>query len=226
MAFPMLKYCYRCMCVCMWAIYEMLEGKRSKGDELDSCASLFGICGAKSNAVRSVWDSFTSASCRSDSRSRLVVLLPQVEQVCPTGSQIDDLGAPIAVLFQGDTFCAVVGIRHSLTAADDALASIGPEVAFFTDTNERRGPDIRVADGAFAVALFAEAANGDARQLAAKDEVRVMSGRVNGGSEQNTGQRTAVRPLRRDERYSLGHGSPSDPTTMSVRIVGDGWRKK
>lgn len=91
--------------------------------------------------------------------------------ICPGTAQVYNLGAPIAVLLEAGALEAVEGVRDSLAAADDALVLVVAEGALVTDADERRGADVRVADGALAVALVADAADGDAGLLAAHDEV-------------------------------------------------------
>ena len=54
-----------------------------------------------------------------------------------------------------------------LPAAHDALVLIIAKGAFVADADEGRGAHVAVADGAFAVAFVAEAADGDAGLLAA-----------------------------------------------------------
>lgn len=71
---------------------------------------------------------------------------------------------------------AVEGVADPLAAADDALVLVVAEAALVADAHERRGPYVRVADGALAVALVAEPPDGDARLLAAHDEVGVVAG--------------------------------------------------
>ncbi len=91
--------------------------------------------------------------------------------VCPRTAEVYNLGAPIAVLLEARALEAVEGVRDPLAAADDALVLIVAEAALVADADEGRGADVRVADGALAVALVAEAADGDAGLLAAHDEV-------------------------------------------------------
>ena len=54
-----------------------------------------------------------------------------------------------------------------LAAAHDAFVLVVAEGAFVADADEGGGADVAVADGAFAVAFVAEAADGDAGLLAA-----------------------------------------------------------
>jgi hypothetical protein len=54
---------------------------------------------------------------------------------------------------------AVVGIGDARLATDDAATLIGAVVALVADTHEDARPHVGVADGALAVALFAQAAN-------------------------------------------------------------------
>ena len=104
------------------------------------------------------------------------VLLPLVKQVRLRAAQIDDLRAPISVLFHLCAFSTIIGIGNPRTAANHAPPLIRPIIALVADSNEGTGSDIRIAHHTFAVAFFAEAPDGDARLLAAHDEVGVVFG--------------------------------------------------
>ena len=66
---------------------------------------------------------------------------------------------------------AVVGIGDAWLATDDAATLIGAVVALVADTHEDARPHVGVADGALAVALFAQAANRcKAREMGGSDE--------------------------------------------------------
>ena len=92
-----------------------------------------------------------------------------VEQIRPRTTQIDNLWTSVPVLLEARTLEAVEGVGDALAAADDALVLVVAEGAFVADAGERGRADVRVAYGALAVALVAEAADGDARLLAAHD---------------------------------------------------------
>ena len=113
----------------------------------------------------------------------------------PRTPQINNLGTPVPVLLQAGTLEAVKGVRDALAAAHDALVLVVAEAALVADAHQRRGPHVRVAHGALAVALIAEPADGDAGLLAAHYEVagsRSVSGLLgwwegSGGGEGRTG---------------------------------------
>ena len=96
-----------------------------------------------------------------------------VEQIRPATSQVDNLRAAIPVLLQSRALEAVEGVRYTFAAADDTLVLVVAKGTFVADANKGRGANVRVADGAFAVALVAKAADGDTGLLAAHDEVAV-----------------------------------------------------
>lgn len=98
-----------------------------------------------------------------------------VKQIRPRRTQIDDLGAPIAVFLQARAFEAVEGVRDALAAAHDALVLIIAEGTFVADSGEGRGANVGIANGAFAVAFIAEAADGDSCLLATHDEIWMMA---------------------------------------------------
>ena len=91
--------------------------------------------------------------------------------ISPRAAEVDDLGTPVAVLFEARALEAVKGVRYALAAAHDALVLVVAEAALVADADERRRAHVRVAHGALSVALVTEAADGDARLLAAHDEV-------------------------------------------------------
>jgi len=94
-----------------------------------------------------------------------------IKQIGPRAPQIDNLGTPIAVLLKARALEAVEGVADALAAADYAFVLVVPEAALVADAHERGGPHVAVADGAFAVALVAQAPDGDAGLFAAHDEV-------------------------------------------------------
>jgi hypothetical protein len=117
-------------------------------------------------------------------------ILLLVEQIRPRTTQIDDFGASIAILFKSRTFEAVESVgdallqvlvgdsyeaeRKELTylaAAYDTLVLVVAEGAFIADAHEGGWANVRIADWAFAVAFVAEAADGNARLLAAHYEI-------------------------------------------------------
>jgi hypothetical protein len=111
-------------------------------------------------------------------------LIPEVlflvEQIRPRTAQVYDLGAPISVLLQSRALEAVERVGNSFTAADDALVLVVAKGALVADAHKCGRSYVRVADGTFAVALVAEAADGDAACLAAHDEIGMMA-RHSGG---------------------------------------------
>jgi len=94
-----------------------------------------------------------------------------VEQIRSRGSQIDNLRTPISVLLQPRTLKAVKGIRDSLATADHTLVLVVAKGAFVADAGEGGWAYVGVADGAFAVAFVAKAADGNSRLLAAHYEI-------------------------------------------------------
>ncbi|KAJ3532905.1 hypothetical protein NM208_g8222 [Fusarium decemcellulare] len=66
---------------------------------------------------------------------------------------------------------AIEGIRNALTAAHDTLVLVVAEATLVADSDKRRRSYVGIAYGAFAVALVAEAADGDASLLAAHDKI-------------------------------------------------------
>ena len=121
-------------------------------------------------------------------------ILLLVKQIRPRTPQIDNLRTPIPILLQPRTLEAVERVRDALfptavistcnkspsqsskrerrssthlATAHDALVLVIAKGALVADTDEGRGAHVAVADGAFAVAFVAEAADGDAGLLAA-----------------------------------------------------------
>ena len=98
-----------------------------------------------------------------------------VEQICSRAAQIDDLRTPITIFFQPCTFEAVECIRDALTATHNAFVLVIAKSALVTDSDLRRGPHVRIADGTLAIALVTEPADGNASHFAAHDEIGVMT---------------------------------------------------
>ncbi len=89
----------------------------------------------------------------------------------PRTPQIDNFRTPIPILLQPRALEAVEGIRDPFAAAHDALVLVVAEAALVADADEGRWAHVGVTDGTLAVALVAEAADGDAGLFAAHYEV-------------------------------------------------------
>ncbi len=70
---------------------------------------------------------------------------------------------------------AIIGIRHAQSTADDTLPLIGTVVALVADARNHVWVDKRITDDALAIALVAKTADGNARLLAAENEVGTVS---------------------------------------------------
>ena len=97
-----------------------------------------------------------------------------VKQIRPTTTQIYNLRAPIAVLLQARALEAVKGVRDAFATADDAFVLVVAEGALVANAGKGGRAHVGVAYGAFAVALVAEAADGDAGLLAAHYEIAAL----------------------------------------------------
>lgn len=64
------------------------------------------------------------------------------------------------VLFLNGAGLAVVGIRHSGSATDDAPALVGSVVALVTDPHQGAWPHVGVADHTLSIVFFTQASNG------------------------------------------------------------------
>ena len=78
-----------------------------------------------------------------------------IKQIRPRAAQVNNLGTAIAILLEPSTLKTIEGVADALAAADDALVLVVAEGAFVADADEGGGAHVRVADGAFAVALVA-----------------------------------------------------------------------
>ena len=107
------------------------------------------------------------------SPSMIPKILLLVEQIRPRAPQIDDLRTAIPVLFQPRALEAVECVTDPLPPAHHALILVVAKGAFVADPDESCWADVAVADGAFAVAFVAEAADCYAWLLAAHDEIAV-----------------------------------------------------
>jgi hypothetical protein len=94
-------------------------------------------------------------------------ILLLVKQIRPRTSQVHNLRAPISILLEPGTFKTVECVAYSLPTTDDAFILVIAEGALVADPREGSGPDIGVANGAFAIAFVAEAADADAWEFAA-----------------------------------------------------------
>ena len=94
-------------------------------------------------------------------------ILLLIKQIRPRTPQIDNLRTPIPILLQPRTLKTVERITDALTTAHHALVLVVAEAAFVADAHECRGAHVAVADGAFAVAFVAQAADCYALLLAA-----------------------------------------------------------
>jgi len=83
---------------------------------------------------------------------------------------------------------AVVRVADTDAAADDAATLEGAVVALVAHVHQRRRSHVAVANDALAVAALAHVADGDARLLAAQDEVDVCGcGVSSGGGSSGSG---------------------------------------
>ena len=98
-------------------------------------------------------------------------ILLLVEQIGSRTTQIYNLGTTVPVFLKPSAFKAVECVRDALATADNALVLVVSERAFVADAGERSRAHVRVAYGAFAVALVAETADGDAGLLAAHNKI-------------------------------------------------------
>lgn len=89
----------------------------------------------------------------------------------PRTAQVDNLGAPVAVLLEARALEAVEGVRDAFAAAHDALVLVVAEAALVADAHQRRRAHVGIAHGALAVALVAEPPDRNAGLLAAHYEV-------------------------------------------------------
>jgi len=94
-------------------------------------------------------------------------ILLLIKQIRPRAPQINNFRTPIPILLQPCTLKAIKRVGNPLAAAHDAFVLVVAESAFVADAHGGRGPHVGVADGAFAVAFVAEAADGDAGGFAA-----------------------------------------------------------
>jgi hypothetical protein len=103
-------------------------------------------------------------------------ILLLIKQIGTAAAEVDDLGTAVAVALEPRALEAVEGVADALAATHDALVLVVAERALVADARQRRRPHVRVAHGALAVALVAQAADVDAGKLAAHDQVGVVAG--------------------------------------------------
>ena len=102
-------------------------------------------------------------------------ILLLVEQIRPTTTQIYDLRTTVAVFLQARALEAVEGVGDAFATAHDALVLVVAEGALVADVGQGCWAHVGIADGAFAVALVTETADGYPSLLAAHDEIGMMA---------------------------------------------------
>ncbi|KAF5533341.1 peroxin 26 [Fusarium napiforme] len=91
--------------------------------------------------------------------------------ICSRTAKVYNLRASVAILFKACTFETVERVRDAFTAAHNALILIVAETTFVTNAHERRGPNVGVANWAFAIALVTETTDGDTGLFAAHNKI-------------------------------------------------------
>ena len=146
------------------------------------------------------------------------ILLPLIEEIRFGASQIHDLRTAVPVLLLNRAFLAVVCIRDTGSATDHAPALIRAIVALVADADECGGTDIRVTDHALAVTLLTQAADGDTRLLATKDEIGMMFGHDGGAGE--TGIRLQLLgKTGKDQNQKVNQGKGPPPHKQPLVLV-------
>jgi len=110
--------------------------------------------------------------------SMIPEILLLIKQIRPRTSQIYNLRTPIPVFLEPRALEAVEGVAYPLAAAHDTLVLVVAEAALVADAYDCSRAHVGVADRAFAIALVAESADGDAGSLTAHDQVGVMARHV------------------------------------------------
>ena len=132
------------------------------------CAALASRSGAGRYIKKVTLMNFTSLAFPE------AVLLAFVPKISFCRAQINNLRAAVTVFLHLSAFFAVIGVRDALASTNGAPALERTEVTLLTDLYKGTRTDIRIANDAFAVALFAEPANSRSRLLPAENQVRMM----------------------------------------------------
>jgi hypothetical protein len=96
-----------------------------------------------------------------------------IKQIRPRAPQINNLRTPIPILLEPRTLKTIKRVADALAPADDTFVLVVSERTLVAYADERGRPHVRVADGAFAVAFVAQAADGDTGLFAAHYEIAV-----------------------------------------------------
>ncbi len=82
-------------------------------------------------------------------------ILLLVKEICARRSEVDDLGASVAVLLQPGTLEAVEGVTDAFATTYDAFVLIVAERALIADANEGSRSDIAITHRTFTITFVA-----------------------------------------------------------------------
>lgn len=99
-----------------------------------------------------------------------------VKEICSRRAQVDNLGAPIAILLKPGALEAVKCIADAFSTADDALVLVVSERALIANAGEGSRAHVGIADRTFAVTFVAEPSKRDPWLLAAHNEIGMVAG--------------------------------------------------
>ncbi|KAF5711951.1 peroxin 26 [Fusarium mundagurra] len=125
----------------------------------------------------------SNTNIRERVKRMLAVFWSKVKGTAGMGVKVYNLRTSIAILFKACTFKTVERVRDAFTTAHNAFILVVAEATFVTNAHERGGPNVGVANWAFAIALVTETTDGDtglfathnkiaARQLRALDDTK------------------------------------------------------
>jgi len=97
------------------------------------------------------------------------IFLPFVKQIRFGAAQVHNFGASIPTFSHLNALPAIISIGNSHASAHHASSLEGTVIALIANMDDVGGVDEGVAYDAFAIALFAEPADGDAGLLSAHD---------------------------------------------------------
>ncbi|KAF5629092.1 peroxin 26 [Fusarium tjaetaba] len=113
----------------------------------------------------------SNTNIRERVKRMIAVFWSKVKGTAGMGVKVYNLRASVAILFKACTFETVERVRDAFTTAHNALILIVAETTFVTDAHERRGPNVGVANWAFAIALVTETTDGDTGLFAAHNKI-------------------------------------------------------
>ncbi|KAJ4064946.1 hypothetical protein NW753_003391 [Fusarium oxysporum] len=113
----------------------------------------------------------SNANIRERVKRILAVFWSKVKGTAGMGVKVYNLRTSVAILFKASAFKTVERVRDALTTAYNAFVLVIAEATLVTNAHERRGPNVGVAYGAFAITLVTETTDGNTGLFATHNKI-------------------------------------------------------